>query len=345
VNGRYIIFIAVLLISPFHIYSAEWYKRIKADFLMEAGIGYFSSNFNSPVTYYNIINEKVIRVGRLEVDCKAKILDGIDAEFDIISDMNRVGPVIKKGFINFSLTPLYEIRIGAFKKNLGIEEMTGTEDRLTINNSLENLLFDSFGYLGHDFMTELKYKKVTQNNALVTLEAGTGTDGDIRVFGNGAFTYADVWGKLTVSNLYCYHKGFTNSNVFTFGYESPFENLYLCFEGYLGNDPNASDLLLGIGQPNKVYFAGGRVLAAEFFLFNYWLFCGFEPLTEVAYVQHEFGSSKRSLQLTPGINIHLGKRDRVRWMNNLEFLISNNIKNSSFKRQNYKVTSQFQVVW
>lgn len=344
-NGNFIRFIAVFILFSFNIYASDWYKKLKTDFLLEAGLGYFNNNFASSTAFYNIINEKIIRVGKLEVSCQAKVIYGIGAEFNIVSDVNNVGPVIKKGFINFDLTPQYEIRFGTIKKNLGIEEMIGTEERLTINSSLENQLFNSFGFLGHDLMSEVRYKKVTQRNSLVIWEASIGTDGDIRIFGNGAFSYTDTWGKLTTSNLYCYHKKFTNSNVFTFGYETPFENFYLCFEGSAGNDPNASDVLLNIGQASRVYFTCGRALAAEFFPFKFWLLCGFEPLTEITYLQHESGNNQKALQITPGINIHFGKRNEIRWMNNLAILMNNNINSSSFKRQNLTVTSQFQVVW
>lgn len=273
-----------------------------------------------------------------------KVIDW-DGRLDIEDDLNDLGIQIEEGFVEFDFNEHHRLRLGNMKEEFGTEEPMGSDDIYSVNRSLVNRYIESFGILEHDISLHWRIEWEQSSQRHLQLYTVGGADASNRIFLNNASELKRVWGNIIMSNTLAYYReqfyDIVNIRYWTNWSESHFQ----C-ELFAGQDPNMTVINRELGIDRNAWFAAARVLYAHTFTVNGAKLTGLQPMFMAAFIMPEIDTNDDFLiQLLTGINVLFNEDGDVRWMTDLELVLSNNPQNAKIGRLSHGIYTQIQVSW
>jgi len=291
-----------------------------------------------------VYNTSFLEILRARLDYTITITENIETRIELTGDIDKSAVGIRKGYVRFKLDDADELKTGVMKKRFSYEEIYSEDELITINRSLENIIFNSFRILGHDMGIEYGKHFMINGKKRLSTFVNTSADGDRHVFGNGSLSYESSAFNMLLSGLYSYHRDYADAIGVTAGTEFRSLPVFIQAESFGGRDPNATDLLKLTGVNRNVYFAGARALGAPYFRFNRKIY-GLEPLLETVLLFPDLRLiSRPQVQNTAGINIYFSEKRNVRWMTDGVFIFTRD-GHGLITTQSKAVYTQLQVSW
>lgn len=320
--------------------------KIDFDGDLEVGLGYVDQGFHSSVHALRIYQEKFYQILRLQLDYDIEVHPRFGGSFDLRGDVDDLGVMVGKAYVEARWLPLVRLRVGSMKKRLTIEENEGRSDLLTVERSLLHRYLDSFHIMGHDFSVEVRVERKRDSDFETSIWGLGGAQGDGRAFGNLKGAVERPWGTLTLEGFYGHHQRNADVGVAGMSYETAKSPGYGSLELYCGSDPNAIDLLKRLGVPATVMFAAGRMFGSYAFRVERGLLQAVEPLGGLTYVVPDMrNASESQLQAVGGANLRLATKVQARWMSNGEVIWERADGADGHVVREYAVYSQVQIAW
>lgn len=299
---------------------------------------------------FRVYDAESVFIGRGEVKFTIDAGRYIKGRFELEGDYNLAGVRIGQCWIQFNMGEPARLRIGFNRKILGLEELRGARERITIHRSFVNRFIRSFGLLEYDPVVKLRIKKEVDRTQMIYY-ALSGVDGDGHVFGNAGVWLE--WEKVTAgfSNLYTWYtvrkyRYLSNSNIGVLSLEYFVKQWYSSIEIFTGMDPNATKGNGAMGKPRKVIFCAAKMLMKQAILLKPDFLKHVAPLFSFSWLMNDtYNPEKGFCEFLGGINLHFTAKVPVRFMTNFSVLYAHNYAGVKWGRYNYNASGQFQILW